>query len=67
MALMVYLSGYLIDRFGVTPVQISWLFVVAGVAAVTGQPDLGLGGGSLDQAKGVSVWPTWPSSSPFRA
>ena len=36
MALMVYLSGYLIDRFGVTPIQISWLFVVAGVAAVMG-------------------------------
>ena len=36
MALMVYLSGYLIDRFGVAPIQISWLFVVAGIAAVTG-------------------------------
>ena len=36
MALMVYLSGYLIGRFGVTPIQISWLFVVAGIAAVTG-------------------------------
>lgn len=36
MALMVYLSGYLTGRFGVTPIQISWLFVVAGIAAVTG-------------------------------
>lgn len=36
MALMVYLSGYLIARFGVTPIQISWLFMTAGIAAVTG-------------------------------
>ena len=36
MALMVYLSGYLIARFGVTPIQISWLFMTAGIAAVMG-------------------------------
>ena len=36
MALMVYLSGYLTDRFGATPIQISWLFLVAGIAAVSG-------------------------------
>ena len=33
MAILVYLSGYLSERFGLSPIQISWLFFAAGIAA----------------------------------
>lgn len=38
LALLTFLSGYLDAAFGLTPLQISWLFVSAGAAAVFASP-----------------------------